>query len=250
MRKLEDFAQSVLAAKLSPLYLSSGLCFIRRHKLFSSGKHKKTSLNFFFKKVRRFKYLSFGCARKTGCSRNGTKTIYSKSSLKKSIYLSYLKNLNGLKFFSMVLRYFREPSSIKVGCLLINSLGQFSVLPLTTKMLLFKFLIGANFMSIFFGTVFSYDFFDSRFCETVYFLRHTTAVCYISVDFGSVVKFVKSTNSTAAIYRIPFLCKHIYRTAVILPSGLFKQVDSSVCVLLGRILPKNKKNYKNTKAGF
>ena len=250
MRKLEDFAQGVLMTKLTPLYHGSSLCFIRKHKLFSNGKHKKTSLNFFFKKVRRFKCLSFGCARKTGCSNNGTKTIYSKASLKKSVYLSYLKNLNGLKFFSMVLRYFRDPSSLKVGCLTISSSGKFSILPLTTKMLLFKLLVGANFMSIFFGTVYSYDFFDIRFCETIYFLRHTTAVCYIATNFGGSVKLVKSTNSTAAIYRIPFLCKHIYRTTVILPSGLFKQVDSSVCVLLGRILPKNKKNYKNTKAGF
>ena len=237
----------VLASNMLTRY-KKNIFFIRYKNSAYSGQHTSTRVQTLFKK-NQFKKLSSAYKKFIGRGSTGTITTYSKGRTAKRKIISYTLNLKNFKKFNYIALVNKDAQSTKFAALIITAHGSVNYLPATTRVRMCSLMFGADIVN---KAVLMYTVnkpANFRFCEYVSLLKFYQHICYISKKLNERVIFSKSSGSSSIILIKRKKVKNT-TTTIKLPSGKIKIVDAFVIVLLGYILPKKKKTFKNTKAGY
>lgn len=231
-------------------YINNKLLYnIKKKKLQNNGIHIKTALIMFFTKIYKNTKLTCCVNKRSGCSSFGSKTIWSKCSKKKYRKVLYANTFKNSSIFIYIAGLFKNASSVKIAAHMITSSGAMCYVPLTTRMFLFRIQMGCNFFTELLRSEPNINILW-RCCEVLYKLPHATAICYIAPQYNTRILFSKATASSSITHKTAFFKKNKIKTQIFLASGLTKEIDSSVCVLLGHIVPTDKNKFINTKAGY
>lgn len=176
---IAPFLRGLERASTNILYRGANLYYIRKHALFVGGVHHRQTLHLHLNKSSYYMRLLCGHTSRAGCSRLGTKTLYTKDGIIKKHKISYTTRLNFINYFSGVLHLVRDPTHLKFAALTIHAGGYIAYLPMTSQMDLFKILFGGN---IFTGLHILGVHLSSKllFCEVLFNLPHAAVICYLA----------------------------------------------------------------------
>jgi len=213
-----------------------------------SGSHRSTKIHMLLKS-NACGVLSGYYKRHRGRNNTGAITVYSKGRTFKKAFISYAHQLSALKSTTMALGMHRDATSSKVATLVSTATGELCYLPLTTRTCMLRIMFGAGLaikLALFNANINIRRF---RYCEHVSQLKFYSNICFIAIKLDYRVTLAKASGASATT--LVRQHKHsITSTAIKLPSGQLKLIQSGVIVLLGVILPTKKKAFKNTRAGY
>ena len=144
------------------------------------------------------------------------------------------------------------PSVSKIYGLVLTVGGSYNVIPVTSRMTLFRLSYGCLFFSTFlWEKYFMFLFKHQRKCDCLLYIQQLTTICLISNVAGSAPVYTKAPGSTSMVVRKLLLKSNQLSIAFIqLSSGDLKIFDVSICVFLGFVCLQERIFFKNTHAGF
>ena len=226
----------------------------RRHNILkswrsrASGAHTHARISAYLKYTLNSK-LSSVYKKARGKTLSGTTTVYSKCSLNKKSVIAYSQTLSNFKYFVVPVSTVKDVSSLKFATLLLTADGVEQYVRTTKRLKLFRLHASAELIkwALYSGANL---LLKKQICfETFLSLRVGTRVSSVALYALSRITIARAAGTSATIIS---KTKIAGKTAVTvqLPSLRIKIADASVVVALGSCILKQKKNIKNTTAGY
>jgi ribosomal protein L2 len=161
-----------------------------------SGHHISTRVSMLFKSDPSRK-LSSAYNKFRGRAKNGTVSVYSKGSTRKSRSIRYSTNLGSMKFFVIAGIPVRDPQSHKIAILYSSAAGYKMYLPMTNRTNLLRVMFGAEilFKTTVLGSMMKLG--SYRHCEYASLVKFYSRICFIAVKHSSRVSIARASGSSA-----------------------------------------------------
>lgn len=160
----------------------------------------------------------------------------------------FAKAIRSYKYFCFILNCTRDYNTNRFAALCALATGELVYLPKTTHMRFLRIMFGADTLWDLqhFGIKHRYE--QYRMCECAMLLDDRTRVCYFTNDNTTKIKFCKSAGCVSILLKNYFNVD-TGKSAILLPSKQVKLVNSDNILLIGGVVGKRKKFFKNTRAG-